>query len=126
MTVDKLRAMKALDRGADAALHLADDTAQWLYDLGHADAGAEVAEMGTRLEAIIRDAERETLARGLVHTIGVEDLGSRYLRVRGVPRENPLGYTQDRDLGKRVYERDGVLQVENDEQFRERTGKGEG
>lgn len=126
MTVDTTRAKKALEWGADAALYIADDTAQWLFDLGHAEAGAAVAELGTRLEEIIRDATHETLDRGLVHTIGVEDLGSYYLTVRGRPlRDNPLGYTQERDIGKRVYERDGdgVLQVENDAQFQKRTGK---
>lgn len=58
-----------------------------------------------------------------VHTITQHDVGRTHLRVGGRLRDNPLGVVLSHDVGKRVYDADGVLQVENDEQRDRRMGR---
>jgi hypothetical protein len=55
------------------------------------------------------------------HTVTRWEVDQRWIKVDGMVREYPGGIVLLRDVGKRVYEVDGgILQVENDEQFRSR------
>ncbi|MDP2665488.1 MAG: hypothetical protein Q8P23_02495 [bacterium] len=53
------------------------------------------------------------------YEIQPEDVGKRYIEAFGLRRGvgDFIGTILGRDVGKRVYLRDGVLQVENDEQY---------
>lgn len=56
------------------------------------------------------------------YTLTVADIGKPYIRAFGKswPVENFIGRILPGDVGKRVYQSDGILQVENDEQMAKR------
>ncbi len=57
-----------------------------------------------------------------VHTITHEDVGKRFMVINGrhIMMCDFMGPPQKRDIGKRIYERDHILSVENDEQLQRR------
>lgn len=61
------------------------------------------------------------------YTITVDDVGKSTLRAfgRNWPTTDFIGRPQPRDVGKRVFLVDGILQVENDEQRDHRMSKDE-
>lgn len=64
--------------------------------------------------------------RQLVHTIEQSDVGCSTIRVGGRVRlvTDFMGRILPGDVGKRIFEIDGILQVENDEQLRRRQAGG--
>lgn len=63
--------------------------------------------------------------RYLVHTIRKEDVGKPVLHLEGRPVlvMHLIGHIMDMDVGKRIYNVDGIYQTENDEQLRARLEK---
>lgn len=67
-----------------------------------------------------------------IHTITREDVGQSTIRlapcsccgrVRSISLMGAIGGAQTRDVGKQVWEHNGVIQVENDEQRAKREAK---
>ena len=58
-------------------------------------------------------------------TLSYEHIGKRFIKVHGKQYNigDVIGYVMGRDLGKKVYIRNDVLMVENDEQLRKRSKK---
>ena len=62
----------------------------------------------------------------LVHTIKLHDVGQPVIIIEGRPRMvcDFIGRILRQDVGKRIYETDGILQVENNEQLARRSLSG--
>jgi len=60
--------------------------------------------------------------RRLVHVVRLIDLGSTLIKIGPIYRSYPGGRVLLQDIGKFVYEVDGVLQVENESQLNRRNG----
>lgn len=82
---------------------------------GAARVRAAVDDIAARLDA-------ENSQGGMFYTIQASDMGERFLKCLGNvwPVSDFIGRIQPRDVGKRVYRRGDILQVENDEQLQRR------
>lgn len=62
------------------------------------------------------------MARTQIHTITSQDVGKSTLRVRGkkINIADAIGPVQAQDIGKRVFDVKGVIQVENNQQLQKR------
>lgn len=83
---------------------------------------AELASMGMSMTR-----KKESNHKGsFVYEIKPEDVGKPTIKINGRPRmvTDFLGRILSQDVGKRIYENDRVLQVENQEQLEKRLEKG--
>lgn len=83
------------------------------YSAGYAD-----ALLDTRATVLAMIAEAENANRNSYYTIERDDIGRSYIEAFGKTWRlaDVIGRVQPLDVGKRVYQRDGVLSVENDQQ----------
>lgn len=62
------------------------------------------------------------MGKNVYYTLTEADVGKRFLRFGGKTHvlANSIGYVQKRDVGKRLYLRNGLIYMESDEQYQKR------
>lgn len=89
---------------------------------GHRD--YHPAELDSFARDVVAAMNLKQRHRASYYEIAADDIGKSQIRMFGGKLQSvPLGVVQPRDVGKRIYERDNVLQVENDGQLAARLAK---